>query len=55
VKLPIFWWTHQRTLDEAERLQKGVNRGATLDESQAAANAKVRPLVAGTLLMGHPE
>jgi gentisate 1,2-dioxygenase len=59
-------YTHQRTLDirfvedEAERLQKGINRGATLDigkeqqgESQEVVKAGARPLVAGTLLFGH--
>jgi gentisate 1,2-dioxygenase len=53
-------YTHQRTLDirfmeeEAERLSKGVNRGATIDcEGCASDCAAVSPLVAGTIMMGH--
>mmetsp|Transcript_15538 Transcript_15538/g.23121 ORF Transcript_15538/g.23121 Transcript_15538/m.23121 type:complete len:382 (-) Transcript_15538:312-1457(-) len=67
-------YTHQRTLDirfmadEAQRLKRGVNRGATLGPQEAppAAEARVSaegvvegaataapPLVAGTLMFGH--
>merc|ERR1712118_602522 len=54
-------YTHQRTLDirfmeeEAARLGRGINRGATLDcEECASDSANVRPLVAGTLSFFHP-
>jgi len=54
-------YTHQRTLDirfveeEAARLQKGVNRGATHDcpDCNAVAAGAAPPLVAGTLMFGH--
>jgi len=48
-------YTHQRTLDirfmqdEADRLKKGVSRGATQDE---VAAPPARPLVAGTMMLG---
>lgn len=51
-------YTHQRTLDirfmeeEAARLNKGINRGATIDCESCGSNAgKVSPLVAGTILI----
>jgi len=54
-------YTHQRTLDirfeqeESERLQQGINRGATIDCKDCASDsANVRPLVAGTLSFFHP-
>jgi gentisate 1,2-dioxygenase len=52
-------YTHQRTLDirfmeeEAERLGKGINRGATIDCPTCVSSgfAKASPLVAGTILI----
>ena len=48
-------YTHQRTLDirfmqdEADRIKKGVSRGATQDKDPAPP---ARPLVAGTMMLG---
>jgi len=53
-------YTHQRTLDirfmgdESARLQKGINRGATVDAlQQQDQQPSADPLLAGTLLFGH--
>lgn len=51
-------YTHQRTLDirfvadEVERLQHGVNRGATYE---APKDSDDKPLIAGTIMFGHAQ